>query len=588
MIRMQMIAAILLLIGSAHAGNITACMSGCDFDSIQGAVYGARPHDTIVLFSGSYNESAFLTKPLNFIGIDTGSGEPDVRGDLYTNGYEFTLEGFSFSSINEALAFEEDSPDKMDAAAWFGKGYSLSSDGEYEQAIKAYDEALKLNPDLAAAWIQKARALYESGRYDESIIASQAALRIDPNCSFAWNSLGASLVIQGKNDEALDACNKAIELEANYDSAWSNKGYALMSMGKYDESVQSFEQGLKSNAKNAFAWNGMGQSLDALKRYDDALQAFDKAIELNPDYSAPWSYKGKVLYEQNRFEDAVEACDEAIRIDRNFSTAWNNRGAALAALGNYDDAVTAYDEALHLDPTNEAALKNREDALKKQGSAKKTDVSVAAPKANAPAVRPAGNSPIASTMQSNDDNLAPATGLLYSDDFSGNFNWRDKWATQVNKNGRLYITVNKKQMWSVRNPSIKAFKDCIIEAEATLEDDTQENAFGLQFRHAGNKFYRFKISGKGEFGFDLCSNGKWAELVPWTKSEAINAGKASNLIRALCRGNRFTFYVNGINLGEYIDDTFPDSGKVGLFADSTTSNGVQVSFDNLKIWAVTA
>ncbi len=588
MIRVQMIAAILLMIGSAHAGNITACASGCDYDSIQEAVYGARPHDTIVLFSGSYNESTFLTKPLNFSGVDTGSGEPDVQGDLYTNGYEFTLEGFGFSSINEAPAFEENSSDKMGAAAWFGKGYSLSSDSEYEEAIKAYDEALKLNPDLAAARFLKARALYEVGRYDESIIAVQAALRIDHNCSSAWNHLGASLAMQNKNNEAVDAYDKSLDLDAEFASAWGNKGYALMSLGKYEESVQSFEQGLKLNAKNAFAWNGMGQSLDALNRYDEALQAFDKAIELNPEYSEPWSNKGKVLYELNKYEDAIEACEEAIRMDKNYSTAWNNKGAALAALGKYGDAVAAYDEALRLNPTNEATLMNREDALKKQESAKKADIPSVIPTAFAPAVETPVKLPIAATAISKEDNTASATDLLYSDDFSGSFNWKDKWATHVNKDGRLYITINKRQYASMRDPTIKAFKDCIIEAEATLEDGSLDNAFGLLFRNAGSKFYRFKISGKGEFGFDLYLNGKWVDLVPWTKSEAINTGKASNLIRAQCRGNRFTFYVNGVNLGEYIDDTFPDSGKAGLFADSTTSNGVKVSFDNLKIWAVTA
>lgn len=210
------------------------------------------------------------------------------------------------------------------------------------------------------------------------------------------------------------------------------------------------------------------------------------------------------------------------------------------------------------------------------------------PGVDVPAPATAIKTPVAATRTSKKENTAPTTDLLYSDDFSSYLNWRDKWAIHVNKDGRHYITISKREYWSLRNPTIKAFKDCIIEAEAALEDDSQDSAFGLQFRHTKNNFYRFKISGKGEFGFDLQKNGKWAVLVPWTKSAAINTGKASNLIRVQCRGNRFTFYVNGVNLGEYIDDTFPDSGKVGVFADSASSNGVQVSFDNLKIWAVTA
>lgn len=178
--------------------------------------------------------------------------------------------------------------------------------------------------------------------------------------------------------------------------------------------------------------------------------------------------------------------------------------------------------------------------------------------------------------------------VLYSDDFSSNFNWRNSWANQVNKDGRLRITINKIQYYSSRSPTIRAFKDCIIETEAAIDDNTQDCAIGLMFRHVGNNFYRFKLSGNGEFGFDLCANGKWGQLVPWTKSAAINAGNSPNLIRVQCQGNRFTFFVNGVNLGEYIDETFPNSGKVGLFADSASSRAVQASFDNLTIMAQTA
>lgn len=179
------------------------------------------------------------------------------------------------------------------------------------------------------------------------------------------------------------------------------------------------------------------------------------------------------------------------------------------------------------------------------------------------------------------------SNVLYSDDFSRNFNWRDSWATQVNKDGRLHITIIKPNYFNVRNPTIRAFKDCIIEAEATLDDDSQDSALGLVFRNAGYNFYRFKISGKGEFGFDMLANRKWTELVPWTSSADINTGHAPNLIRVQCQGDRFTFFVNGVNLGEYIDNTFPNSGKVGLIADSASSSGVQASFDNLTIRTMT-
>ena len=87
------IAAILLMAGFAQASVLTVCPDGCNYTSIQAAVYAAHPNDTIEVQSGTYNESVVLTKDVSFKGIDTGNGEAIVNGDLYKNGFNMTLHG---------------------------------------------------------------------------------------------------------------------------------------------------------------------------------------------------------------------------------------------------------------------------------------------------------------------------------------------------------------------------------------------------------------------------------------------------------------------------------------------------------------
>ena len=101
------IVAIMLIAGFAQASTLTVCPSGCDYTSIQAADYAAKPNDTIEVHSGTYNESVVLTKNIMFNGTDTGSGEPIVNGDLYKNGYNSVLRGFSFQSINSAVPYSK-------------------------------------------------------------------------------------------------------------------------------------------------------------------------------------------------------------------------------------------------------------------------------------------------------------------------------------------------------------------------------------------------------------------------------------------------------------------------------------------------
>lgn len=89
----------MLMVGSAQASIIAVCPSGCDYTSIQIAVYAAKANDTIEVHSGIYNESVVLTKNIMFNGVDTGRGKPIVNGDLYTNGFRMALSGLTFQSI---------------------------------------------------------------------------------------------------------------------------------------------------------------------------------------------------------------------------------------------------------------------------------------------------------------------------------------------------------------------------------------------------------------------------------------------------------------------------------------------------------
>ena len=64
--------------------------------------------------------------------------------------------------------------------AWNNKGIALDSQGKYDEAIKAYDEAIRLDPNYADAWNNKGIALDDQGKYDEAIKAYDEAIRLDP------------------------------------------------------------------------------------------------------------------------------------------------------------------------------------------------------------------------------------------------------------------------------------------------------------------------------------------------------------------------------------------------------------------------
>jgi tetratricopeptide (TPR) repeat protein len=98
------------------------------------------------------------------------------------------------------------------AEDWFNKGIALLGQGKYDEGIKAYDEAIRLDPKFAMAWNNKGLALFGQGKYDEAIKALDEAIRLDPTYVYPWIGKGNVLKLLGRTSEADAAFAKAKEL----------------------------------------------------------------------------------------------------------------------------------------------------------------------------------------------------------------------------------------------------------------------------------------------------------------------------------------------------------------------------------------
>jgi tetratricopeptide (TPR) repeat protein len=71
--------------------------------------------------------------------------------------------------------------DEMTEYDWFSEGKKLEAKGEYEEAIKAYEESIKLKPDLAKSWFYKAILHFKLGQNDKAAECVKKALELKPS-----------------------------------------------------------------------------------------------------------------------------------------------------------------------------------------------------------------------------------------------------------------------------------------------------------------------------------------------------------------------------------------------------------------------
>ncbi len=111
------------------------------------------------------------------------------------------------------------------------RGNQFFATESYEEALRSYDQALKIKPDDDSAWYNRGNALGNLGRYEEAIASFDQALKIKPDEDSAWNNRGLALGKLGRYEEAIASYDKALEFKPDDARAFYNKAcyYALHS-----------------------------------------------------------------------------------------------------------------------------------------------------------------------------------------------------------------------------------------------------------------------------------------------------------------------------------------------------------------------
>ena len=161
---------------------------------------------------------------------------------------------------------------------------------------------------------------------------------------------------------------------------------------------------------------------------------------------------------------------------------------------------------------------------------------------------------------------------MFKDDFSSSTSGWDRFksaeGTMDYDGGAFRILVNGLQT-DFRSAPHKKFGDVRIEADAGKIAGPDENRIGLICRYTGVQYYFFVISSDGYYGIGAFVNNQGILLGQdqMQFSGKIKTGTAVNHLRADCKGDTLTFFVNGSQLAQVQNSTLKQ-GDVGLLLET--------------------
>jgi tetratricopeptide (TPR) repeat protein len=232
---------------------------------------------------------------------------------------------------------------------WLRLGRLMVKIAQYDKAEELYQLLLNQKPDddeKANIFHQRGLIKYYQGEYDDAIKFYEESLKIrrknhsseDSNLAECYNDFGLVYHKRGEYSTALEYYQKALEMR---------KKTLPLNSPDVAESYNNI----------AATYDRMGEDSEAISYYEQALKIYKKTLPPNhPDLAASHNNIGLVYSKIGDHSKAVSSLENALKIFQkilppnhpDLAAPHNNIGMLYSKMGNYPEALTSHEKSLKI------------------------------------------------------------------------------------------------------------------------------------------------------------------------------------------------------------------------------------------------
>ncbi len=133
----------------------------------------------------------------------------------------------------------------------YKKGIGLMADEKMEEAVQAFEQALRIDPGHVDSLLKLGYARFHMDDYSGANEAYDKVLQIDVTNADAWNLKGLIHYETKNYEKALESVEKALDSDPTDGMAWYNKGCYLSILNQIPEAIEALKRSIEIDVKNA-------------------------------------------------------------------------------------------------------------------------------------------------------------------------------------------------------------------------------------------------------------------------------------------------------------------------------------------------
>jgi tetratricopeptide (TPR) repeat protein len=245
-------------------------------------------------------------------------------------------------------------------AALVGLGRIAAAEGRHDAAVRAFERAITLFPELGAAYYGLARSYRALGRsadaqraveqhaqygarwprLDDPVLGSVGAVREDARATL---QRGISLSEAGDVAGAIEAHTRALASDPSLIQVHANLVGLYGRAGDWAKAEEHYRAAVTKGFNNADMHYDYAVVLGLQGRWDAAEDAYRKALAVNPLHAHARNNLGQILERRKNFDGATAEYRQALASQPAFRLARFNLGRMQLVKGDTQQAIAAFE-----------------------------------------------------------------------------------------------------------------------------------------------------------------------------------------------------------------------------------------------------